>query len=208
MTGRYVVTRSFAAGTDISHFRAFKTPEDALGYEGRPDRSRAGRALEYCLVPTVVGIKGACTGGGAAIAACCDLRVAAGNSKFGFPVARTLGNCISMGNFARFAAPGRRRPRQGHDLPRQASSLAQEALAIGLITELVEDPNQVMARAEEVTRLVASHAPLTLKATKEALLRPRPTIPRGQGDDLILMCYMSEDFRECMDAFLSKRPPN
>ena len=197
--------KAFAAGTDISQFRAFKTPEDALGYEARIDRVLG--ALEHCRVPTIAAIKGACTGGGAAIAACCDLRIAAGNSKFGFPVARTLGNCISMGNFARFAAlvgPARLK-----DMIFRARLVeAQEAFAIGLVTELVDDPAKLMERAEEVTRLVASHAPLTLKATKEALLRLRPQIPRGEGEDLILMCYMSEDFREGMDAFLTKRAPN
>ena len=197
--------KAFAAGTDISQFRAFNKPEDALDYEKRIDRVLG--ALEHCRVPTIAAIKGACTGGGAAIAACCDLCIAAPNAKFGFPVARTLGNCIAMENFARFAAlvgPARLK-----DMIFRARLVeAQEALAIGLVTEVVDDDNQLMARAEEVTRLVASHAPLTLQATKEALLRLRPSIPRGEGDDLILMCYSSEDFREGMDAFLNKRTPN
>jgi enoyl-CoA hydratase/carnithine racemase len=197
--------KAFVSGTDISQFRAFKTREDALGYEARIDRVLT--ALERCKVPTVAAIRGACTGGGAAIAACCDLRVAAKGSRFGFPVARTLGNCISMGNYARFAAivgPARLK-----DMIFRARLVeAEEALAIGLVSDLVDDPTQLMARAEDMTRLVASHAPLTLRATKEALLRLRPSIPRGEGDDLILMCYMSEDFREGMEAFLAKRPPN
>jgi enoyl-CoA hydratase/carnithine racemase len=85
---------------------------------------------------------------------------------------------------------------------------AREALAIGLLTELVEDPAMLMARAEEVARLVASHAPLTLQATKEALRRLLPDGASEEGRDLILMCYMSDDFREGMDAFLNKRTPN
>ena len=54
--------------------------------------------------------------------------------------------------------------------------------------------------------LVAGHAPLTLRATKEAMLRLKPRVRKGEGDDLVLMCYMSEDFREGMAAFLEKRP--
>ncbi len=50
-------------------------------------------------------------------------------------------------------------------------------------------------------------APLTLQATKEAVRRLRPEIGHGDGDDLVLMCYMSGDFREGMDAFLNKRKP-
>src|SRR6266481_2055801 len=94
--------KAFASGTDINQFRAFKTPEDALEYESRIDRILG--ALEQCPVPTIASIAGACTGGGAGIAACCDLRVATATAKFGFPIARTLGNCLSMSNLSRLAA--------------------------------------------------------------------------------------------------------
>jgi enoyl-CoA hydratase len=85
---------------------------------------------------------------------------------------------------------------------------APEAAAIGLVNEVVDDLAAALARAEALARTVASHAPLTLQACKQALRRLRPSIPRGEGDDLILMCYMSQDFREGMDAFLNKRAPN
>src|SRR5438132_11020767 len=55
--------RAFAAGTDISQFRAFDKKEDALAYEERMDRVLG--ALESVRVPTIVAIAGACTGGGA-----------------------------------------------------------------------------------------------------------------------------------------------
>jgi enoyl-CoA hydratase/carnithine racemase len=195
--------KAFAAGTDISQFRAFDKPQDALDYEARIDRVLG--ALERCRVPTVAAIRGACTGGGAGIAVCCDLRIAATSLKMGFPVARTLGNCLSSGNYARLAALVG--PARVKDMIFRARLIeAQEALAIGLVTEVLEDA-AVMARAEEVTALVAGHAPLTLQATKEALLRLRPALAPGAGDDLVLMCYMSQDFREGMDAFLNKRKP-
>ena len=195
--------KAFAAGTDISQFRAFDKPQDALDYEARIDRVLG--ALERCRVPTVAAIRGACTGGGAGIAVCCDLRIAASTLKMGFPVARTLGNCLSSGNYARLAALVG--PARVKDMIFRARLIeAPEALAIGLVTEVLEDA-QVLERAEEVTRLVASHAPLTLQATKEALLRLRPAIAPGAGDDLILLCYMSKDFREGMQAFLDKRKP-
>ena len=70
--------KAFAAGTDISQFRAFSGPEDALGYEARIDRVLS--RLEAVKKPTIAAIAGACTGGGAAIAVACDLRIAAANS--------------------------------------------------------------------------------------------------------------------------------
>lgn len=196
--------RAFAAGTDISQFREFKTPEDALGYESRIDRIL--EALETCKVPTIAAIAGACTGGGAGMAACCDIRIGAANARFGFPIARTLGNCLSMNNYARLnALLGPARVLEMVYTSRLIE--AEEAQRIGLLSEVLPDHDALMTRAAELAQLVASQAPLTLRATKEALRRLRmASVPEGDRD-LILMCYMSADFREGMDAFLNKRSP-
>src|SRR5258705_7529624 len=94
--------KAFASGTDISQFRAFKTPQDALDYEARIDRVLG--ALEQVRVPTIAGIAGACTGGGAGIAACCDMRIGTAATRIGFPIARTLGNCLSMSKISRLTS--------------------------------------------------------------------------------------------------------
>jgi enoyl-CoA hydratase/carnithine racemase len=78
----------------------------------------------------------------------------------------------------------------------------------GLLNEVVEDMAALERRAEELAALIASHAPLTLAATKQALLRLQRPIARDEDKDLILMCYMSGDFREGLDAFLTKRAPH
>ena len=196
--------KAFAAGTDISQFRAFKTPEDALAYEARIDRVVG--SVEECRVPVIAAIAGACTGGGAGIAAACDLRIAAANARFGFPIARTLGNCLSMGNLSRLASLiGIARAKEIIFTARLVE--AAEALGLGLVSEVLPDHAALMARADALAKLLAGHAPLTLQATKEALRRLRPKLPASEGEDLILMCYMSRDFREGMDAFLDKRPP-
>lgn len=196
--------KAFAAGTDISQFRTFDKEEDALAYEERIDRVM--NAIERCRVPTIAAIHGACTGGGASIAACCDLRIASRTMKYGFPVARTLGNCLSLASYNRLVyLVG---PALVKDIVFQARLIeADEALGKGLVNELCADQAALMKRGEELARLVAGMAPLTLQATKEALLRLRPKIAHGDGNDLVLMCYMSQDFREGMDAFLNKRKP-
>ncbi len=194
--------RAFAAGTDISQFRAFATPDDAIAYEARLDHVL--EAVERCPKPTIAAIAGACTGGGAAIATACDLRIAARNARFGFPIARTLGNCLSMANLARLAALTG--PARVTEIIFTARLIeAEEAKSIGLVSEVLEDAATLTTRADELAHLIASHAPLTLRATKEALRRLR-TGESGE-QDLILMCYMSRDFREGMEAFLAKRPP-
>jgi enoyl-CoA hydratase/carnithine racemase len=87
--------RAFAAGTDIAQFRDFKSGEDGIAYERKMDATLD--TIERCPVPTIAAVSGFCTGGGLAIAGACDFRLAAANAQFGVPIARTLGNCLSMG---------------------------------------------------------------------------------------------------------------
>jgi len=197
--------KAFASGTDISQFREFKTAQDALDYEARIDRVLG--TLEQCRVPVIAAIAGACTGGGACIAACCDIRIGTANTRMGFPIARTRGNCLSMSNISRVVSLVG--PARTKDMIFKARlGEAQECLAIGLLSEIVPDVETLQARALETAKLVASHAPITLEVTKEAVRRIRRTLSRDEGEDLILRAYMSEDFREGMDAFLNKRTPN
>ena len=196
--------KAFAAGTDINQFRAFKTPQDALDYENRIDRVLG--TLERCRVPTIAAITGACTGGGAGIAASCDLRIGTRTTRIGFPIARTLGNCLSMSNISRITALIG--PARVKDLIYTARLVeAEEAAAVGLLTEVVDDVAALDKRADEIAKLVAGNAPLTLSATKQALGLLQKRLTRDEGEDLILMCYQSQDFREGLDAFLSKRAP-
>ena len=76
--------KAFAAGTDITQFRAFKTPRGRDRLRG-PHRPRARRRSSSCRVPTIAAITGACTGGGAGIAACCDLRIGTADREIRLP---------------------------------------------------------------------------------------------------------------------------
>lgn len=196
--------KAFVAGTDISQFRAFKTAEDAFDYEARIERVLG--ALESLRVPTIAAISGACTGGGAAIAACCDLRIGAANARFGFPVARTLGNCLAMNNYARLKDMiGAARAKELLFTARLME--AEEAERLGLLSEVLPDRAALMERAAELADHIAGMAPLTLQATKQALLRLQTRLSKEEGRDLIRLCYTSNDFREGMEAFLAKRKP-
>lgn len=194
--------RAFAAGTDIAQFRGFTSAEDALNYEKNMDRILG--SVESCPVPTIAAIAGACTGGGTAIAAACDIRIATRGSAFGFPISRTLGNCLSMSNLARLT--GLIGTGRAMEILLTARLIrGEEARDIGLVSEVVDDHMALMARARELALTVAGHAPLTIRATKEALRRLREGV--SGDEDLIAMCYTSEDFREGLEAFLAKRKP-
>lgn len=195
--------KAFAAGTDMTQFRAFDTAQDALDYEHKIDAVL--EAVERCPLPTIAAINGACTGGGASIAAACDIRIASARLKFGFPIARTLGNCLAACNLARLSELiGVGRVREMIFTARLIE--AEEALAIGLVSEVVPDEDALLARAAELAETVGSMAPLTLRATKEAMRRNRAA-NQVDDSDLIVSCYMSDDFRIGMEAFLGKVRP-
>ncbi len=194
---------AFVAGTDISQFRTFDRPEDVLAYEDRLDRV-VGR-LDRVQKPVIGLLRGFVIGGGAAIAIGADLRLATPDLQFGVPVARTLGNCLSLQNYARLVdliGPARTK-----DILFTARLVgAEEALSIGLVNQIVS-PDQIEARTLELAHMIAKNAPLTIRATKEAVHRLLEHRRLERADDLVLMCYMSEDFREGVDAFLNKRKP-
>ena len=195
--------KAFAAGTDMTQFRAFQTPQDALDYEAQIDAVL--EAVECCPLPTIAAIHRACTGGGGSIAAACDIRIASASLKFGFPIGRTLGNCLAAGNLARLSELiGAGRVREIIFTARLVE--AEEALSVGLISEVLPDEESLLARAAELAERVGSMAPLTLRATKEALRRNRTAL-KVDDADLIISCYMSDDFRLGMEAFLGKTKP-
>ena len=196
--------KAFVAGTDIAQFRSFKEPRHAIEYEAMMDS--VFDALEDVKVPTIAAIQGACTGGGAGIAAACDLRIGAPSARFGFPIARTLGNTLSMRNHARLAGLiGVARTKDILFLARLMD--AEEMKSIGLLNEVTGEEN-LYERAEELARTLLEHAPLTLRAAKEALNQVlRHWTPAASGEDFVVRNYMSADFKEGIDSFLAKRKP-
>ena len=196
--------KAFAAGTDMTQFRAFETAQDALDYENEITRVLA--EVDKCPVPTVAAIHGACTGGGASIAAACDIRISSAQLKFGFPIARTLGNCLNAGNLARLTELiGAGRVREMIFTARLMG--AEEALSAGLVSEVLPDEATLMDRADALAQHLAGMAPLTLRATKEAMRRNREALA-VEDSDLITLCYMSNDFKHGLEAFLAKFKPD
>jgi enoyl-CoA hydratase/carnithine racemase len=195
---------AFVAGTDIAQFVDFKSASQALEYEHRMDDWLG--AIEDVRVPTIAALRGPVVGGGLAIAAACDLRVAAPSARFGVPVARTLGNCFSAANLVRLAAlVGLGRVKELVLTARLID--AQEARAIGLVSEVVASEGALDARVDELAGELASYAPLTLHATKEMVRRIRARMLPDESADLVALCYTSADFREGVRAFIDRRKP-
>lgn len=188
--------RAFASGTDISVFNDFRDGADGIGYEQR--LTSVVNRLEDVTVPTVAAVDGYCLGGGLAIAAVCDLRVATRSARFGMPIAKTLGNCLSVNSISILVT--RLGPARTLDMVLRARLFdTEEALAAGFVAAMCEDGTLDDAITGVTSRLLA-HAPLTLWATKTAVARiRRANLPAD--DDLVARVYGSDDFRRGVAAF-------
>lgn len=197
--------KAFISGTDISQFTEFNAPDASIKYERHLDA--VVDRLERVRVPTIAQVQGIAAGGGCAIALACDMRVCAPEALFGVPIARTLGNCLSAANYARIIdLIG---PALTKDILFTGRLIdAAEADGLGLVTRLAPR-SEIDAVTRALADSMASNAPLTLRATKEAVRRIQEhrRIDRELADDLILMCYTSDDFKEGVSAFLAKRAP-
>lgn len=192
--------KAFVAGTDIEQFRAFSSGEDGIVYEEKVEKYVS--ALEALPIPTIAVVEGWAVGGGMALANACDFRIATPGARFGVPIARTLGNCLSASNVRRLAAT------LGVSVVKRMLLLAEtpavEELPTGYAS--IVPAEEIDARVGELCGRLAGHAPITLRVTKE-MLRRLASDPCAFDADLVRETYGSEDFREGVDAFLAKRPP-
>jgi enoyl-CoA hydratase/carnithine racemase len=190
----------FCTGTDIAQFRTFASRTDGLEYEQRLETALT--LLESVAVPTIAQVEGIAAGAGCAIALACDLRVCSPAARFGVPIARTLGNALSISNCARLIY--HLGPTLTHDLLFTGRFCGPEEA--GIATRIV-DPGHVADAVDELAATIAANAPLTLRAFKAALGHVsgmRQDMERVSA--LIADCYASDDFRQAVAAFLDKKP--
>ncbi|MDQ0218076.1 enoyl-CoA hydratase [Peribacillus cavernae] len=198
--------KAFAAGTDINQFKDF-TGQDGLDYESKMDRII--NKLANFPKPTIAAIHGYAIGGGMIISTACDLRYATPKARFGAPMARTLGNCLSLANYQRLVQElGSMRTKELLYTSRVIS--AEEAFSIGFLTAIF-DEEDIFQKVLDIASQISKNAPLTVGATKEALCRLNKynglNISEQEFDDVVSEVYGSKDFAEGVSAYLEKRSP-
>ncbi|MBE3560458.1 MAG: enoyl-CoA hydratase/isomerase family protein [Ktedonobacteraceae bacterium] len=194
--------KAFAAGTDIAQFQGF-TVAEGLRYERKMEA--IFEKVEGFPKPVIAAIHGYAVGAGLFLSAACDLRYATPISRFGAPIARTMGNALSLKNYARLeTAFGTMRVSEMLFTARLFT--AEEALQYGFLTEII-DEERIFAHVNEIARQVSLHAPLTMWAAKEARRRLRASQPDIPFDDVLARIYTSQDFAEGIRAYVEKRKP-
>jgi enoyl-CoA hydratase/carnithine racemase len=198
--------RAFSAGADISQFGQMRSGEAAVAAYDHAV-AQADGALARAAKPTVAVIAGICFGGGMELAMCCDLRIAASDSRFRIPAARLgLGyGYSSIDLMVRKLGMG-----AVADILFSARIVdAPEALRLGITSQMF-DRETFGAEADAYLARIAANAPLTLRAVKRALVemtRPEADREIGAVDALLAACFGSADYREGQAAFRDKREP-
>lgn len=197
--------KAFVAGSDIGHFQNFESGDDAIAYEDRIDQV-VGR-VERLECTTIAVLEGVCAGGGVPLALACDFRYSNPGLRFGVPIAKTLGNCLSVANIARLVDYlGVSRTKEMLMLGRMLG--AEQACEMGIVNA-VFPAHELDAEVQKLADEILSLAPLTLQAAKVAVrrtLETRRASPES-GEDFIRRCYTSDDFHEGVNAFMEKRKP-
>lgn len=192
--------KAFVSGTDISGFLSFESGQRGIEYEREMDTYIG--TVEALPQPTIAVVEGWAVGGGLALSFACDFRVATVDAKFGSPLSRTIGNCLSMKGYARLVANvGIAQAKRMLLLGEMAT--AAELQALGLILRVL-DRDELEAAVEELCDRLAANAPLTIQASKESIRRlTYANLP--DIDDLVSMIYGSEDFRNGVRNFVAKK---
>ena len=194
--------KSFVSGSDIAQFADFQDGDDGIRYEEGIDQYLAPLAL--LPIPTIAVIDGMAVGGGLAIASCCDFRISTPDARFGVPIAKTLGNCLSAGNVAWLVA------HLGMPVVKRMLLLAELVTAPELLKQgyllATYDADDLESEANKLADRLMQLAPITQKSSKQTLAR---IIKNNLPDcsDLIRECYGSDDFKNGVASFLEGKPP-
>lgn len=197
--------RMFAAGSDIKELANLGAIEK-VRHDTR--KKKLARALAACATPLIAAVNGYALGGGCELAMMCDIIVAGSSAKFGQPEVK-LGIIPGSGGTQRLLrAVGKYRAMR-YVLTGEAFT-AQEALAMGLVSEVVPD-EQLESRALDLASTIAVLPPLAVQQAKELLLLGADaTLEAGLALEARAnqVLFASRDKNEGMAAFIEKRKPN
>jgi enoyl-CoA hydratase/carnithine racemase len=203
---RGVGERGFCAGADLKERPAVEDPLDAriLG-----TRTTWIEAFDRVSKPIIAAIHGFCLGGGLEIALACDLRIASAEAVFALPETG-LGLIPGGGGtqrLPRLVGLGR-----ALELLLTGDQIdAAEALRIGLVSQVVANPEALVSEAAALAERIATKPLLATRFVKEAaVVGMQLDLSAGLRLEraLFTMLLSSDERREAVAAFREKRPPN
>jgi enoyl-CoA hydratase/carnithine racemase len=199
--------KAFSAGGDFALMQAAHDDEEV-----RRQTVDAGRHLVRSFLhlrqPIIAAVQGAAIGLGATVALMCDAVVAARRAKLAdthvqFGLVAGDGGCLVWPQAAGMLR-ARRHLLTGDPLD------AATALQLGIVTDVVDEPDDVLPVARDIASRIAALPPLAVQGTKRALnevsrLRAAEVVELAFG--LEEQTLVSNDLLEGIAAFKEGRPP-
>ena len=195
--------KAFVAGADINEL-AVRTPKDGL----KATMQGVYEKVEQFPKPTIAAVNGYAFGGGHELALACDIRIASTNAQFALPETglgimpaaggtQRLAKLVGLGRATEIVLTGRR-------------VKADEALDMGLVTEVVE-PDELLVTARETAQAIMAKGPLAIQLAK-TVIRHGFDVDHQTGILLERLAqsvlYSSAEKAEGTTAFLEKRAPD
>ena len=169
----------------------------------------APHAIFLCRKPVVAAVHGWCIGGGLDVVAACDVRLCSRGARFSLREVKVamVADIGSLQRLPHIIGEGATRELalSGKDID------AARALAIGLVSEVVDDDDALFVRARAVAAAIAANPPLVVQGIKRVMnARIRAEIEAGLHAVAVWNSAHlgSEDLTEAMVAFAEKRPPH
>jgi enoyl-CoA hydratase len=177
-------------------------------YEDIQRYQRTASCFEATDKPVLAAIHGACLGAGMDLVTACDIRLASAGSSFSVRETRIamVADVGVLQRLPRIVGDGVAR-----DLILTARDIdAARALEVGLVTEVLPDPQALLARARELAGLIAAHSPLAVQGAKHVLNAASRAATR-EGLDYVALWNSaflhSEDLGEAVMSFAERRAP-
>lgn len=196
--------RAFSAGFDLREF-ASDGPEVPPRAQADLGRLMA-EAMDRMRALTIAAIAGPCIGGGLVLAGCCDLRVAADDTRFAIPEV-DLGIPLAWGGI----------PRLIRELPAAVVRElvltcrpfdAVEARSLGFLNRVVAR-DELQATVDELAASLAAKAPSVVRATKRQVIEALDEVASTRGSwadaDLLGAAMADPEARDAARAYLASR---
>jgi methylglutaconyl-CoA hydratase len=198
--------KAFSSGMDLDNLNALIGRSSEQNLKDSETMVRLFRSLYEFPKVTIAAVNGAAIAGGTGLALLCDFTLAVPEAKFGYTEVR-IGFVPAIVSTFLLRQVGEK---QARDLLLTGRIFgAEEAFRMGLIGEIVA-PENLMARARELAKLLMENSPASLRATKKLLSDHGRVELDAQIDAAVrenAAIRTTADFREGVVSFLEKRKP-
>ena len=187
----------FAAGTDMSEFIAVQDTAEGELY------GNSVNTIASCSKPIIAAVAGYAFGGGLELVLLSDIVIAADSARFGFPEI-TLGVLPQLGGVTLLTNRiGRAKAADLLLTGRHIS--AEEALACGLVSRVVDSSN-LLNEVEETAERIAAMPAVGVRLVKQAILNACGCSLKNE-ETIAHLSLMSADAKEGLRALKENRAP-